>query len=266
MRAILSIVLFLVIASLAFSEETYTVILKNGKMMKGHLLSENAEMIVFKDDKGLQYSLKKTVLDLEKMKEANMAPASPVTEPQVTESPVAEPVEVEPEIQTQPTGEITATTPIETPAPQEQQPIAAAPMDMSPYANSLHDVTSKLETAFETAKSLLDGMMTAWEVNASTGRDPAAALQEFRATKAATISALADSQLATVDKLLEGLGNPPSQYVPALQTLNNAISELHQYYDAIRQYDGKPSLRVIHSRLTTKEQSIQKKIEELKKN
>ncbi len=276
MRAILSIVLFLVIASLAFSEETYTVILKNGKMMKGHLLSENAEMIVFKDDKGLQYSLKKTALDLEKMKAANMPPAPPVTE-----TPVPEPVEAEPEMQNQPGPETAVappiempedapsetphTAPIETPAPETQQPIVSAPLEMNPYAKSLHDVTSKLETAFETAKSLLDGMMTAWEVNASTGRDPAAALQEFRATKTATITALADSQLQTVDKLVDGMGNPPSEYVSALQTLNNAISELHQYYDAIRQYDGKPSLRVFHSRLTTKEQSLTTKIEELKK-
>ncbi|MCI0444674.1 hypothetical protein L0152_15890 [bacterium] len=261
MRAILSTVLCLVIASLAFSEETYTVILKNGKMMKGYLLSENAEMIVFKDDKGLQYSLKKTVLDLEKMKEANVPPAPPVPEP----------VEVEPEVQTQPSPETSETAPteapetapVETPTPQAQQPITT-PVDENPYAKSLHETTAKLETAFETAKSLLDGMMTAWEVNASTGRDPAAALQEFRATKAATITALADSQLQTVDKLQENLGNPPSQYVSALQTLNNAISELHQYYDAIRQYDGKPSLRVFHSRLTTKEQSLTKKIENLK--
>jgi hypothetical protein len=253
MRAILTIVLCLVIASLAFSEETYTVILKNGKMMKGRLLSENSEMIVFKDHKGIQYSLKKTALDLEKMKEANAPPAPAVPEP----------VEVEPEIQTQPGPETPEAAPIETPTPQAEQPITT-PVDENPYAKSLHEITAKLETAFETAKSLLDGMMTAWEVNASTGRDPAAALQEFRATKASTITALADSQLQTVDKLQEGLGNPPSQYVSALQTLNNAISELHQYYDSIRQYEGKPSLRVFHSRLATKEQSLTKKIENLK--
>ena len=257
MRAILSIVLCLVIASLVFSEETYTVILKNGKMMKGHLLSENSEMIVFKDDKGLQYSLKKTVLDLEKMKEANMPPAPSVPEP----------VEVEPEIQSEPSSETPVPAPIETPeaapiessvaapiempAPQSQQPITT-PVDMDPYAKSLHETTVKLETAFETAKSLLDGMMTAWEVNASTGRDPAAALQEFRVTKAETITTLADSQLQTVDKSQESLANPPSQYVSALQTLNNAISELHQYYDAIRQYDGNRSLRVFQQNIFRK--------------
>lgn len=260
MRTILFIVLCLFITSLAFSEEPYTVILKNGKVMKGHLLSENAELIVFKDNQGLQYSLKKSVLDLEKMKDANIPPEPPAP-------PVPESVEVEPEVQTQPTAEMTETTPIATQAPQEtvvQQPTTAT-VDENPYAKSLHQATAKLETAFGTAKSLLDGMMTAWEVNASTGRDPAIALQEFKATKAASITVLADSQMQTVDKLQEGLGNPPSQYVSSLQTFNNAISELHQYYDAIRQYEGKPSPRVFHSRLTAKEQSIQKKIDELKK-
>ena len=261
MRTILSIVLCLLVARLVFSEEPYTVILKNGKVIKGHLLSENSEMIVFKDNQGLQYSLKKSILDLEKMKEANLPPTPPPPPPEV--------------IQTQPTAETTESTPaaaevpepVEVPAvePAEVPPVPIASADENPYARSLHQATSKLETAFETAKSLLDGMMTAWEVNASTGRDPAAAFQEFKATKAATIITLADSQIQTVDKLQEGLGNPPSQYVSALQTFNNAIAELHLYYDVIRQYDGKPSLRVFRSRLTTKEQSIQKKIEELKK-
>jgi hypothetical protein len=249
MRAILSIVLVLLLTSLLFSEETYTVILKNGKTMKGHLVSENSEMIIFKDAQGLQYSLKKSVLDLEKMKQANAPPEPP-------------PVPPPEEIQTEPTEQIETTT-VETPKPVEPTPVLFA--DENPFEKSLHEATSKLETAFNTAKSLLDGMMTAWEVNASTGRDPATALQEFKATKAATITALADSQIKTVDKLQEGLGDPTSQYVSASQTFNNAVSELHQYYDAIRQYDGKPSPRVFHSRLNAKEQSLQKKIEELKK-
>jgi hypothetical protein len=251
MRAILSIVLILLLTCVLFSEETYTVILKNGKVMKGHLVSENAELIVFKDAQGLQYSLKKSVLDLEKMKEANTPPEPP---------PVPEPVEIESEETTEPTQTAVTET------PQAEPVIAVSSRDENPYAKSFDHAVSQVETTFQGVKSLLDGMMTAWEVNASTGRDPAAALQEFKATKAATITALADSQLQTLDKLQEGLGSPSSQYVSALQTLNNAISELHQYYDAIRQYDGKPSPRVFHSRLNAKEQSITKKIEELKKN
>ena len=71
MRAILYVVLFVLFTAVVYSAEPYTVILKNGKMMKGQLLSENDELIVFKDEQGLQYSLKKSLLDLEKMKETN---------------------------------------------------------------------------------------------------------------------------------------------------------------------------------------------------
>jgi hypothetical protein len=251
MRAILSIVPILLITTLLFSEEKFTVILKNGKVMKGHFVSENAEMLIFKDAQGLQYSLKKSLLDLEKMKATNTPP-----------QPVPEPIEVKIEETTESTSETTQTNPIE--QSEKDQAITTASSDENPYAKSFQRAVSQLETTFQGVKSLLDGMMTAWEVNASTGRNPATALQEFKATKAATITVLADSQLQTLDKLQEGLGNPTSQYVSAVQTFNNAVSELHQYYDSIRQYDGKPSPRVFHSRLTTKEQSIQKKIEDLR--
>jgi hypothetical protein len=246
MRAILSIVLCLLIACVLFAEESYTVILKNGKVMKGHLISENEDMILFKDEKGLQYSLKKAVLDLQKMNIANQPPAPP------------SPPEPE-EVQTSPIIETTQTAPIET--PPEKESAAIAPTDEDPHARPIHVAVSQLETTFHNVKSLLDGMMTAWEVNASTGRDPAAALQEFQITKAQTITASADSQLQKLDKLQESLSADAS----VLENFNSAVLELHQYYDAIRQYQGKPSLRVFRNRLATKEQSLQKKIEDLKK-
>src|SRR5215471_5457602 len=59
------------------SAESYTVILKNGKILKGTLLSENDSIIVFKDDQGLQFSLKKSLLDLDKTREANEPPPEP---------------------------------------------------------------------------------------------------------------------------------------------------------------------------------------------
>lgn len=63
---------------LAASAESYTVITKNGKTMTGTLVSENDSLIVFKDDHGLQFSIKKSSLDLDKMKLANEPPAPPV--------------------------------------------------------------------------------------------------------------------------------------------------------------------------------------------
>src|SRR4026208_2452798 len=69
----------------------YTVVLKNGKTMTGTLISETEQSILFKDDAGVQYSLKKANLDLEKMSAANTPPpeeAAPAMEaPAVVETP-----------------------------------------------------------------------------------------------------------------------------------------------------------------------------------
>src|SRR5262245_26824515 len=74
------------------SANAYTVVLKkNGKALTGTLISEDDNSIVFKDDQGLQYSLKKSVLDLDKMKEANTPPPPPPPPPQ--EQPAETPKE-----------------------------------------------------------------------------------------------------------------------------------------------------------------------------
>ena len=105
--------------------------------MKGHLLSENAEMIVFKDDKGLQYSLKKTILDLDKMKDGEYA-----TSASSSGKPVPEPVEVDPEIQTQPSPETLCNEPKSLQLKhrcRNNNNQSLAPLMNNPYAKSLHD-------------------------------------------------------------------------------------------------------------------------------
>src|SRR5262249_39688272 len=65
----------------------YTVIFKNGKTLTGTVISENDQMIQFKDDAGIQYSLKKSSLDLDKMQSANAPKAEtppPVEAPSTT--------------------------------------------------------------------------------------------------------------------------------------------------------------------------------------
>ncbi len=261
MRVLLNLALFALLTTVVFSAEPYTVILKNGKMMKGQLLSENDDVIVFKDEKGLQYSLKKSLLDLEKMKKANEPPP---TEPAPSETQSEQTAE-EPEPETESTSEpgIQSTSQRETTPPVVPVPVNS-PEESSSYSTKLHEAAVKLETAFQDAKSLLDGMMTAWEVNASTGRDPASALQEFKATKGTAITVSVNAQLQMLQKLRERLNDPPVQYSSAFELFTAAIQELNQYYDAVRQYEGKPALRVFRSRLSTAEQSIQKKIGELK--
>jgi hypothetical protein len=70
----LSLILFV---GLSGSTQGYTVVFKGGKTLEGMLISETADTVVFKDASGLQLSLKKKNLDLERMGELNAAKAAP---------------------------------------------------------------------------------------------------------------------------------------------------------------------------------------------
>src|SRR5262245_64468748 len=72
---------------LAALSESAIVVLKNGRIMTGTVVSENENLVVFKDDHGLQFSLKKSSIDLEKTKQANEPPAAPVVPAAVTPPP-----------------------------------------------------------------------------------------------------------------------------------------------------------------------------------
>lgn len=67
----------------------YTVVLKNGKTMKGTLVSETADTIIFKDSAGIQYSLKKDKLDMDKM--ASLNTAAPAEQPSAQTEPAQTP-------------------------------------------------------------------------------------------------------------------------------------------------------------------------------
>jgi hypothetical protein len=255
-----SILLLLLLLAVSSAAESYTVILKNGKIMKGHLLSETEELVVFKDEQGIQYSLKKSALDLQKMKEVNAPPPSepvpanipPPEEVQPTENtPQETQSKVEPQVITSPATEASTTSESEV-------------TGSNPYLTSLREATGKLENTFDEVGSYLDAMMTAWEVNASTGRDPLAALREFKTNKATSLTVSIDASFQVLDKFKTELNNPPVQYTTAFDTFNSSIQTLTQYYDSVRQYEGKPAISVFRSRLNPTEQNIQKKIEELK--
>src|SRR5262245_20098622 len=79
----------LIVVSL--TADAYTVIVKkSGKSMTGTLISEDETSIVFRDIDGVQYSMKKSALDLEKMAEANTPPPPPpAPEPAAAPEPTA---------------------------------------------------------------------------------------------------------------------------------------------------------------------------------
>ena len=77
------------VLALAASAESSTIILKNGKTITGTVISETDSIIVFKDDHGLQLSIKKQNVDLDKTKQANEPPAPPVV-PVAAQTPAPE--------------------------------------------------------------------------------------------------------------------------------------------------------------------------------
>lgn len=254
-----NILLFLFLAAVFASAESYTIILKNGKTMQGQLVSETDELIVFKDQQGLQYSLKKSSLDLEKMRVANQPPPAP--------EPVPAPEEIQapgqPEEETTP--ETQSNTPSIQPSESHQVPDSqTADSESNPYFVSLREASDKLQKTFDEIGSYLDAMTTAWEVNASTGRDPLAALREFKTTKGSTQIVTIEASFQTLDNFKTKLSDPPSQYSSALDLFNIAVSDLRTYFYTVRQYDGKPAVSVFRSRLRTTEQKIQKSIADLK--
>ena len=78
---------FLVVAGFAFS---YEVVLKNGKTIRGKLISESEELIVLQDDSGIRINFKKANVDLEKTASANRVEE---TSPQTTATEEVAPAE-----------------------------------------------------------------------------------------------------------------------------------------------------------------------------
>src|SRR3990172_7813878 len=89
MRKYIPLVLLFLAFAFLNQTDAYTVVLKSGKVINGTLISESADAIVFKDDSGIQYSLKKSSLDLGKMEQAN----APKTEPAQPEPTPEKPAE-----------------------------------------------------------------------------------------------------------------------------------------------------------------------------
>jgi hypothetical protein len=71
--------------------EAYTVVFKSGRTLDGTLISETASTILFKDASGIQVSLKKSLLNLDRMAELNAPQAAPAT-PSAPPEPAVAPV------------------------------------------------------------------------------------------------------------------------------------------------------------------------------
>jgi hypothetical protein len=149
----------------------YTVVLKNGKMMTGTLVSETDRVILFKDDSGVQYSLKKMNLDLAKMSEANapkMETPPPVAPPPVadTETKKKGRVYTKDDVENLRSKypELSIGEPIENPEDFER-----GVLKPEAYSKRIQESAGRITSNLPGLAKLRDATATAWEVAASTG-------------------------------------------------------------------------------------------------
>jgi uncharacterized protein YukE len=204
--------------------EAYTVVMKNGKVMKGILVSETADGIVFKDDAGLQFSLKKSVLDLVKMEEANKPPGTPVPTasgpaPGQSETQPQTPVVKKP-ARTYTSEDIERLGGLESGGAIE--PGVEGTGDM--YADALHSAAAALDDLQGKCQSLAGQIVGAYAVAVSAGGDGNAAVEKFIAGQGAGVLLKAiDDDAAKLDKYRGRLAGSPDDYKGAMDTLDNAI-------------------------------------------
>lgn len=250
-RSVLPVLLLL--SMLSFGEG-YTVILKTGKVLQGTLIAETEESVVFKDASGIQYSLKKKLLDLEKMKEANTAPAVVPSEPAEPTDPMSKPVP------SKKTSKVYTAKDIEAlrdkygdiaPTSDDGGAPIVGTVTRENYHKYLQDSGAHMGAVITQLSSLLDGMATAWEVASSTGRDPSASVTDYLSGKAATeILKEASSEMSTLESFKESLANPPKEFAPVLETFTTSLKRLQEGYDLIRKYDINQNMTVFRSRIT----------------
>lgn len=248
-RLVLPVLLLL--CMLSFSE-SYTVIFKTGKVLQGTLIAETDDSVVFKDDKGIQYSLKKKSLDVEKMKEANAPvvatePADPsIPAPSPAPSKKASKVYTSKDIEAlrDKYGDIVAGT-------EDGGAPMVGTVTRENYHKYLQDAGAHMAAVITQLNSLVDGMTTAWEVASSTGRDPSASVRDYLAGKAATeILAGVSSEMSTLESFGDALANPPKEFAPVLESFSSGLQRLQEGYNLIRQYDNKQNMTVFRSRIT----------------
>lgn len=258
MRRSLSLLLFVLVSTVCFAQ-TYTVILKNGKVMKGTFVSETGDAIAFKDEKGFQYSLKKSTLDLEKMEEANRPaePPAPAVEAPQEETPAPPPQDP---VQSKKPARVFTTADVEryksqqngmqNAAPAHVVPPASAPVapaapepavPVNPlqapeeYLSGLRSSIDLLKQAKDNIQGVAESMMTAFEVASSTGANGQIALQTYLKSDDAQAKLAAFNEvLLKLNAQSSALSQPPGGMEKGHDAFETAYKSLQDMNDLIK--------------------------------
>jgi len=251
MRKTIPFLLLLFCFSLA-SAGAYTIVLKNGKMMTGTLVSETDQVILFKDDSGVQYSLKKMNLDLGKMSEANAPKVEappPVAAPPTadTETKKKGRVYTKDDVENLRTKypELSIGEPIENPEDFERGVLRP-----EAYSKRIQESAERITRNLPGLGKLRDATATAWEVATSTGKDPAEAVKGALSTEeAALVLKQASDDLMSMANWQEAMASPPDQFKEGYELFVKTMTDLSDYQRGVREWNSFENVNIFRSRL-----------------
>jgi hypothetical protein len=241
----------------------YTVVMKNGKTMTGTLISETDQVMVFKDDSGIQYSLKKTNLDLNKMTEANTAravepppamepPAAPAAAPEAPKKKARVYTKDDVDALRSKYPELSLGEPIEN--PEDFQNGVLKP---EAYGKRIQQGATAISDSLGTLRELRDGLATAWEVAASTGKEPAEAVNAvLTGEKGTAIMKGVSDELNSLGRSQESMTNPPENVKSNYDSYVQALTGLSDLQRSLREWNTFSNVNLFRQRSEELEQQI----------
>ena len=237
--------------------DAYTIVLKNGKMMTGTLVSETDQVILFKDDSGVQYSLKKTNLDLGKMTEANAPKEVP---PPVAPPPAAPETKKKGRVYTKDDvdtlrtkyPELSIGEPIENPEEFER-----GVLKPEAYSRRIQESAGRITRNLPGLAKLRDATATAWEVAASTGKAPQEAVTAALSTEeSALVLKQVSDDLLSMARWQETMENGPDQFKEGYDLFVQAMADLSDYQRGVREWNTFENVNIFRSRMAELESRI----------
>ena len=122
-------------------------------------------------------------------------------------------------------------------APELQQDFTNPTDSPENYYRALLEAVTSITDSVNALSELVQGMNTAWELEQSTGRDPAEKVRAFKSGKAYTDTMTrVGSILSSLSSLHSSMRTPPEGMKEGFDALSTALTALENYENAVRQY------------------------------
>ncbi len=251
--------------------QAYTVVFKTGKVMQGTLVAETNDTLLFRDEKGVQFSLKKQSLNLEKMKEAN-AEESVIPAPEVAHTAMPS-TEKTPSPDPSKKGKVYSSEDIDRLRAKygeignEDTTQQAQPVEMSAkeYYKELQEAADGATDAMQSLAGLSHEIGTIWNVSNQTGRDPNEWIEEFMNRDATQkITNYVSSGITALSEAKTTLSLPPEGYEQTFNKLEALVGIIIRYNEQFQEFLGADNGQEGRERFASEESQIAALVQDIK--